>query len=157
MLEQKDPLPSAELEIPARDRDRLARPGQDHSQMAGHVVGTFGGMHEIILILRHEALEERMQIRPRRAVGIFINDKTRARVLDKHRAQARCDAALMQHSGDLLRDLVGPLASGADGKRRSVRFHRRPASTTPALTGKPASLKDSRIAASLLRDFAPLS
>ena len=116
MLEQEDALPRPERHAACGNGDRLAGAREYHSEVRGHVVWPLGGVDEIVRILRHEALEELVQVRPRGGICIFIDDERGARVLDENRGGAGSHAAVADDVRDLVGDLARALALGADGE-----------------------------------------
>jgi len=93
--------------------------------MAGHVVGTFIRVDEVGRVFRHQMIEEAVQIRACRGIGIFIDDQGAARVLDKDCGRAGADAAVGNDALALIRDLIGALASGAEAEAFGVSWHNR--------------------------------
>ena len=59
VFEEEDPLPGAELHPALGDRDHLARPGEDGTNMRGAVVAAFRGMLEPGRVFRHQSLDYR--------------------------------------------------------------------------------------------------
>ena len=124
MLEDEDALPRSERHPALRHRDDFARPRQHHAQMRRHVVAPLVGVDEVILILRHEALEEFVQVRARGRIGVFIDDERGAGVLDEDGRGARGHAALAHDARDFIGDLVGAFATRADGEGGGVCAYR---------------------------------
>ena len=83
-----DALPSTEPECAAGDRDRQARGGERSADVAGHVVGAFGGVRVVRIALGNVPRHPRFEIVPRGGVGVFLNDQARGGVTDEDRAQA---------------------------------------------------------------------
>ena len=123
VLENEDTLPRSQREPPVHHRHDLAGPREHHPQVGGRIIGTFGGVNVMALVLGHEPLEERVQIGPRAGVGVFVDDEARAGVLHEHGRRAGGDAARAHHAGHVVGDFVRALAPGVDRERFCVCFH----------------------------------
>ena len=124
MLEEVNPLPRPQLQTSVSNRDRLARPGQGHPEVARGIVRSLGGVNQSGMILRNELLEEAMQIGTGRGIGILVDDETGTGVLDKDRGKARGDAASAEDLPHVSGDGIGPLAACLDFKGFGDGFHR---------------------------------
>jgi len=92
MFEDKNSLPRAQLHFAVDDRNRLARPGQNHPDMGRHVVRSFRIMLEIIGIFWYQVVEEFLQITTCRRIGIFHHNETATGMLDKNSQNAIANA-----------------------------------------------------------------
>src|SRR5260221_9892435 len=72
VLKNEDSLPGAEGESAVDNRNLFRGACQDHAQVAGHVVGTFERVCVPGRILGNEALKERLQVHPRRGIGVLV-------------------------------------------------------------------------------------
>ena len=116
MLPQKDPLPGAEGEPPAEDRDAEGGGGEGRLDVRGHVVGSFDGVGEERVVRRHQPLEPGVEVAARGRVGVLLDGEAGRRVPDEERAQPLVGAALPDHRGDPVGDLVEPRAGDVDGE-----------------------------------------
>jgi len=111
MFEHKDSLPGAELHPAVCHGDGLATTAENHPDVRSGVIRPFGGMNKIVGILRHKSFEVRFEIHSRRAIRIFKNDQTGARVLDKNRHDSRFHTAGTDDLLHLPGNFVGTLTA----------------------------------------------
>jgi hypothetical protein len=123
VLEHVNTLPRPERQPPVNHGNDLARAGQRHSQVRGGVVAAFRRVDVVAFVLRHQPLEEFVQIGPGAPVGVFIDDQTCARVLNENRGRTGPHAAFAHHARDFLRDFIGAFAASADRECLGVRVH----------------------------------
>ena len=84
MFEDKHSLPGAQLHFAADNRNRFARPSQDHANMRRHIIGAFSIVHKVVGILWNQAVEKFFKITTRSRIGIFHYDQTATGMLDKN-------------------------------------------------------------------------
>jgi hypothetical protein len=120
VFEEENSLPRAELHFAVDNRNRLARPRQRRANVRGHIVRSFLVMFEV-LVLRHEFVEEPLQIATRSRRGILHRDQAAAGVLDKNRRDSRSNSAFIDDRLNLFGDFVRPLSLRLDFK--FVRMH----------------------------------
>lgn len=84
--------------------------------MAGHVVGSFHRMDEVVLVFRAESFEIFMQVGPGRRIRILINDQAGAGVGDEHGADPILDSGLPHNFFNLTGDFIGSFTTGVDGE-----------------------------------------
>jgi hypothetical protein len=77
------------------------------------------------------SLEELVEIRARRGIGVLVDDETGAGVLEEHGGQSGGDAAFAEDPGDLRGDLVSAFAASLDRERGGERFHEDGPETAP--------------------------
>ena len=120
MLEEKQSLPGAQHEPAFDDGNVLVDVGQDHPDVRGHVVRPLVGVDEVGGVLGHQVIEKRVEVGPRRGVGVFHDHEAATGVADEDGGDAVANAALGNDSLDLVRDLVGALPSRRDGESFAV-------------------------------------
>ena len=111
MFEEKNALPRAELYLTIDNRDGFARAREHHANMRGAVVAAFGRVGKIIRVFRDEVFEKFFQVFPRRAIGVFHDNKTATGVLNKNSHYAIADAGFVDLMLDFAGDLVRPFAA----------------------------------------------
>jgi hypothetical protein len=138
VFEDEDALPGAQSHLPSDDRDDLACACECHSQVAGGIVGTFEGMN-VIAGLRGDFFEVLVEVGPSAWISIFVDDEAGAGMADKQRHCAGLDSAVTHNASDLVGDLVGAFAVGADGDLSVFRDHcgLMTTSSQPARNNKP--------------------
>ena len=75
VLPEVKALPSSQEQSALQNRYGFRRSGQGHLYVTGHVVGTFIGMGEMGIIIRHQSIQEIFQIPPSGRVRIFHQDQ----------------------------------------------------------------------------------
>lgn len=110
MFEKKNSLPGPEPHSPARDRNHLARPRQDHADVRRHIVGAFRVVLEIIRALRHQAIEECLEIAARGRISVLHDNQTATGVLRENRRRPELDPARGHDPRDFIGDLHRPFA-----------------------------------------------
>ena len=124
VFEEENALPGAQLHPAFCDRNDFARASENGANVRRAVIATLGRVFEPGRILRHEPLEEFLQIAPRGWIGVFRDDEAATGVPNENRNRARLESASSHLCGDLLGDLVSPLAAGRDGKTGGMNAHR---------------------------------
>ena len=104
------PLPGAEAQSTACDRNRFTRARQRHLDVAGHVVSAFERVFETWIVLGHEPVKPRLQIVPGRRIGILHDDEAATGMPAEDGEHALLQGALAQHRHTSISDLVGALA-----------------------------------------------
>ena len=123
MFEHENPLPGAELHPPTGDRDRFARAGKHHAQMAWHVVRSFGRVDKVVGVFRDKPAKKLVEIGSRRTIRVFVDHETRTGVLDEDGNDSLGHAAIADDSRNLIRDFVRSLAASGDLEMAGVRCH----------------------------------
>ena len=103
MFKEANALPRSKLHFSVGNRQCLARARQGHADVRWHVIAAFGAVREVIGILRHQVVEEVLQIAARSWIGIFHDDDAATGVLNKNRRGPISNAA----SVDLRLNFIG--------------------------------------------------
>lgn len=146
MFEQENSLPGAECHVAVNDWNRLARSGQNHSDVGRHVIRSFIVML-VIGVFGHEFLEKSLKITTCGRCCVFHDHQAATRVLDEDRDRAATNLGFR----DLLLDLVGDFvrafavsrnnqlivihAHAGEGKRDRAVSNAGPLSGGPAVFG----------------------
>jgi len=123
MFEEKNALPRAELQPACGDRDHFARARQDGTNVRSAVVAPLGGMLEPRRLLRHELLEEFLEVAPRGRVGIFHDNEAATGVPNEHGDGPVFDPALRHGGSNLVGEVVSAFAPGRDRETGGVDWH----------------------------------
>ncbi len=123
MLKEENALPGSKDHLGVGNRNRLAGSGERHADVGGHVIRTLHRVLVATTIFGNKSLEISLQIPCRRGIGVFKNHKTRTRVADENGNQTLPAIRLGDDLGDLIRDLVKPLAPSRNIKKSRQRFH----------------------------------
>src|SRR5437867_10240980 len=84
VFKEKNALPRSELHFPIDNRYCLARAGQRHPDVRGHVIAALRPVRKIIGIFGYEPIEKLFQVAARSRIGILHYDDTATGVLDEH-------------------------------------------------------------------------
>ena len=114
VFEKVNALPCSQLQPGSGDRDRFTGASECHPDVAGHIIRAFAGVLEPWRILRHEPLEELMQVMARALVRIFHNDETGTGVPHKNGDKTFVNSAVAETLRDFIGDLRGAFALGGD-------------------------------------------
>ena len=117
MLEQENPLPGAELELAALDRDRQLGRGQSRAQMRRHVVRSLVVMLVPGAFVR-DAREISFEVAANRRSGVLLDHQRGRSMPAEQGRQPFRDAAQADDRGDVAGDFVKPGATRAN--RQSV-------------------------------------
>jgi len=112
VFKQKDSLPRAKRHPPTVNRNDFARSREHHPQVGRQVIRALSSVHEVVLVLRTQAFEERVEIGLRARVGVLVDDERCAGVLDEHRDRSILHSAGSHDLRNLVGNLVGALAAG---------------------------------------------
>ena len=112
MLEKKNALPGAELHFAIDDRDRFARPRQDHANVRGHVVRAFI-IVLIVGVFGNELLKKSLDIASGRWRGVLHHGQAATGVLNENRHDSVSHAGFVDLFLDLMRNLIGAFAVGS--------------------------------------------
>ena len=93
MFEKKNALPRAEVHSSIHNGYCLTGAGQRHPDMRRHVIAALRTVHEVIGIFGHQPVEELFEIAARGRIGIFHDQRTATRVLNKDSHCPISDAA----------------------------------------------------------------
>ena len=121
MLKEKYALPGAKKHSAGGDRNGLGGAGEDHAEVARHIVRAFAGVLEPRGILGHEPVEEFMHIPPRGRIGVFHDDQAGAGVPDKNGDNALLDAAGSDNARHRISNFHRSLAAGGNFKYQMPR------------------------------------
>ena len=116
VLPEVDPLPSAQREAAAGERNRQLDRGQRGADMRGHVVGSFVAMPEQRVAIGYEASQEAFEISEHVGIGILLHDQTGGCVADEQRETTFARAGLSDKSFGVGRDIDETLGRGLDGQ-----------------------------------------
>ena len=97
---QENALPSAETEAAIDEGDHFCGPSQRHLDMARHIIRPFVGMRKIGIIIRHEAVDEALQVTTGARIGIFHNHQTTTGMTAEYANRAFAQARLKQTGYD---------------------------------------------------------
>ena len=118
MFPQINPLPRAERQATAAHGNAQIDRGQRRAHVCGHVVVAFAGVREQRIAIRHETLEESLQIGAHVRVGIFLNEQGRRRVPHVERDEAVAETVLGNPRFNRAREVVE--AASARGNAQFV-------------------------------------
>jgi len=114
MFKEENALPCSKLHFFVRNRQCLARARQGHADVRWHVIAAFGAVREVIGILRHQVVEEVLQIAARSWIGIFHDDDAATGVLNKNRSGPISKAASVDLGLNFIGDFVETFSVAAD-------------------------------------------
>ena len=112
MLEKEIALPGAELHFAIDDRDRFARPRQDHANVRGHVVRAFIVVL-IVGVFGNELLKKSFHIAAGGRRRVLHYGQAATSVLNENRRDPGSHAGFVDLFLDLMRNLIGAFAVGS--------------------------------------------
>lgn len=86
VLPQVDALPRTQREPTVHERNGQGCRRERRPDVAGHVVWPLEGVRELGIALGHVPTHPSLKVQPRGGIGVFLDDQTRRRMLNHHRA-----------------------------------------------------------------------
>ena len=114
MFKEENALPSSKLHFSVGNRQCLARARQGHADVRWHIIAAFGPVREVSGILRHQVVEELLQIAARSLIGILHDDDAATGVLNKSRRGPISHAASVDLRLNFIGDFVETFSVAAD-------------------------------------------
>lgn len=124
MFKEENALPRSKLHSSVVNRNCLAGACQDHADVRWHVIAAFGAVREVIGVLRHQVVEELLQIAARSWIGILHDDDAATGVLNKNRRGPISDTASVDLRLHFIRDFVQALSVRANFELLVMNVHR---------------------------------
>ena len=123
MLEDVNPLPGSQGEIPIVHRDGQAGIRQHGADVGSRIVGTLQIVRVPGLSFRDEALHESFQVGTGGRVPVFADDQRGAGMRQEQEAHAFVHIPVPQLRADRIGDVVQSLTVGGDFESRFVPCH----------------------------------
>ena len=105
VLEQVNPLPSSQGELPLYDRNHQLHADEGRADMCRHVVGAFVGVSISAGVLRRQAVEKCLEIGANVPRGILLYQQSGRRMPAKQGQQPGLDCMRLEPTHDVARDL----------------------------------------------------
>ena len=123
MFKEENALPRSKLHVSVGNRQCLARARQSHADVRWHVIAAFGAVREVIGILRHQVVEELLQIAARSWIGIFHDDDAATGVLNKNCRDPVSKAASVDLRLNFIGDFVETFSVAGDFELIVINVH----------------------------------
>ena len=123
MFKKKNSLPRPKEKMAFVERDGFARARQRHLDVARHIVRPLERVGEMRIVLRHEAVEPRIEIAARGGVGVFHDDEAATRVAAEKRRDPALQPAAREFAGHGRGELVHAGGPGIDAQSGLVYSH----------------------------------
>ena len=123
VLPKVEALPGSQEQPALYDRYGFGRSREGHLYMTGHIVGTFIGMGEMGIVIRHQSIQEIFQIPPGGRIRIFHQNQAATGVAAEGGDLAGLQAGHPQGLPDIVCNFVSALARRSQGKGLLVDLH----------------------------------
>jgi uncharacterized protein (DUF952 family) len=123
MFPDIDTLPRSKRQSAVLDRQAHVHGGQRRAHVGGHIVHPFDGVGENRVAIRHQPLEEPLEIATHVRIGILLHEERCRRVLQVQCADAGLDPREVDLILHLRRDVVEPAPPGLNDEASHVLSH----------------------------------
>jgi hypothetical protein len=112
MLEQVNPLPSPQGELPLDDRNRELHASQNRADMGGHVVDAFVGVPISAGVLRRQAAEKGLEVGANVPRGVLLDEQSSGGMTAEQSQKPDLDLMRLQSIVNFAGDFHEPEAAG---------------------------------------------